>query len=266
MEGLLISIGWLSQIFTPASPEVMPLLRIIVGFTLITVLSCSGNTGTSRPIPPPTSPPAPQTSPPIIVRLSEESTTGKSPEESEIRNIDFRNFTFPQLPSGKCSAKWIRLTDGRYDAPEVLGPHRIPSKDCWSVVFEKASYGDVTGDGREEAFVILFAELGGNSSYEDVFVYTLKQNEPRLIWRFMTGDRANGGLRSIFADKGDLVLELYGVGTAIGKNLEGTDDVGACCPKHYTISHYKFNGRQFSKDGTVEVLPNPSETTKYVDH
>ncbi len=134
----------------------------------------------------------------------------------------------------------------------------IPLFDCWSVGLGPITYGDVTGDGEEEALVELYAEAGGTEASEDVYIYTQQGGNPVLLWKFATGDRADGGLRRIAAENGELVVELFGVGTAIQKKLYGTEDVGACCPKHFTRTKYKWVAPQFQQDGPEEVFPNPS--------
>jgi hypothetical protein len=174
---------------------------------------------------------------------------------SLIRQIDFANFSFPELPSKKCSKKVIDLTNGRYDAPEHL--KKLPSADCWSVVFTGVDYGDVTGDNEEEAIVKLYAELGGNSSYSDVYIYSLVNKQPTMLWKFMTGDRADGGLKRIYSEAGKLVVELFGIDTNI-EHLESSEDVADCCPKHFTKTKYKWDGKRFQQDGKEEVLPIPS--------
>jgi hypothetical protein len=184
---------------------------------------------------------------------------------SPIRKVDFSNFTFPKLPSGKCSMQRIHLINGRYDHPDAP-LDRVPPKggsiDCWSVVLTSTNFGDVTGDGGEEAVVTLYAELGGNSSYSDVFIYTLVDRHPVLLWKFMTGDRADGGLRRIYSENGELVIELYGVNTIAGKQLDSSEGVGSCCPKHYTRTRYKWDGKHFEQVGKEEVFPNPSGSTE----
>jgi hypothetical protein len=186
-----------------------------------------------------------------------EPRANKSQPKSPIHQIDFKNFTYPKLPTGKCSMSEVRLINGRYDAPaDVAGKH--PAVDCWSVVLGAVTYGDVTGDGEEEAIVELYAEAGGTEASEDVYIYTLKGGNAELLWKFATGDRAEGGLRRIAAENGELIVELFGVGTAIGKKLYGTEDVGACCPKHFTRSKYRWVGTQFQQDGSEEVFENPS--------
>lgn len=183
--------------------------------------------------------------------------SNKSQPKSPIRQIDFKNFSYPKLPTGKCSMNEVRLINGRYNAPESIAG-KIPSVDCWSVALGLITYGDVTGDGEEEAIVELYAERGGTEASEDVYIYTLQGGNPVVLWKFETGDRADGGPRRIAAENGELVVELFGVGTTIGKKLYGTEDVGACCPKHFTRTKYKWDGTQFQQDGSQEVFENPS--------
>lgn len=195
------------------------------------------------------------------------ASASTTPEQSEprnnespkapIRQVDFKNFTYPKLPTGKCSMNEVHLTNGKYKAPETV-PRKIPSVDCWSVVIGPVTYGDVTGDGEEDAIIDLYAELGGTEGSQDVYIYTLQRGNPLLLWKFATGDRADGGPRGVYAENGKLVVELFGVGTTIGKRLYGTEDVGACCPKHFTRTKYKWVGSKFQRDGPEEVFPNPS--------
>jgi hypothetical protein len=190
---------------------------------------------------------------------SPSSPPAKPAPDSPIRRIDFANFTFPKLASKKCNARSITLHDGRYDAPEDRVPRKLPSVDCWSVALGSVTYGDVTGDDQEEAIVMLYAELGGTEGAQDVFVYGLDGGKPRVLWKFVTGDRADGGPRRIYAENGELVIELFGVGAAIGKKLYGTEEgVAACCPKHFTRSRYRWAGERFQQTGKQEVFPNPS--------
>jgi len=190
----------------------------------------------------------------------------KTTPNSPIRRFDFANFTFPKLPSKKCNAPAIRLHEGEYNAPEDRVPRKLPSVDCWSVSLGSVNYGDVTGDDEEEAIVMLYAELGGTEGSQDVFVYGLDRGKPRLLWKFATGDRADGGPRRIYTENGELVVELYGVGAAIGKKLYGTEEgVGACCPRHFTRTRYRWAGGRFQPIGKQEVLPNPSESSELVE-
>ncbi len=171
-----------------------------------------------------------------------------------IRDIDFKNFTYPKLPTGKCSMRTVRLTNGKYEASERRVPRRVPSNDCWSVTMGPVVYGDVTGDGREEAIVVLYAERGGTESSNDVFIYTLKHVKPALLWEFTTGDRAEGGLIKLYAQNGKLVVELAGQNKFVGGNLYGGDCTGACRPPFFTRTTYQWTRGEFRRRG-FENLP-----------
>jgi len=212
---------------------------------VVTAAACNGSSGSAATTGASTTP------------NRSEPTSNKSQPKSPIRQIDFNNFTYPKLPTGKCSMNQVHLTNGRYDAPKSIAG-KLPSVDCWSVELGAITYGDVTGDGEEEAIIELYAERGGTEASEDVFIYTMRDGNPVLLWKFETGDRADGGPRRIAAENGELVVDLYGVGAEIGKKLYGTEGVGACCPKHFTRTRYRWVGTQFQQDGLQEVFENPS--------
>ena len=174
-----------------------------------------------------------------------------------IRDIDFRNFSYPSLPTGKCSMNSLRVRNGKYGSTKNFSPGRTPEGGCWAVDVAPVEYGDVTGDGREEAVVELCAEVGGTSSSSDVFIYTLKNAKPVLLWKFATGDRADGGLRRIYAENGQLVVELAGKDKIIGGDLYAPDgtSTGACCPTVFTRTKYRWIRGRFVRSGEPEVQP-----------
>ena len=118
-------------------------------------------------------------------------------------------------------------------------------------------YGDVTGDGQEEAIVVLYAEGGGNESSNDIFIYSLKSRRPVLLWKFTTGDRAEGGLINVNAQGGKLVLELAGKNKFVGTNYYRDDGTsgGLCCPTLVTRSKYQWVRGKFRRYGRLDILP-----------
>jgi hypothetical protein len=118
------------------------------------------------------------------------------------------------------------------------------------------TYGDVTGDGVEEAMVRLGIHTGGSSMPNCLYIYTLKGKRPKLLWAFVTGDRADGGLHSIYAEGGQLIVELYGRGARIGGKLYGTEDAPACCAKSVTRTRYQRRGSKFRPVAKSKVFPN----------
>src|SRR5436309_442423 len=62
-----------------------------------------------------------------------------------------------------------------------------------------------------------------------------------LLWGFLTGDRADGGLRHIAAENGCLTIELYGKDTRIGGKLFGSEPgLADCCAMSVTRTNYRW--------------------------
>ncbi len=182
---------------------------------------------------------------PLAELLSNENTLTASP----IGQIDFKNFTYP-FPRGWQDAdnKEFMLEDGKRPiSKERIGISHITTK-----------YGDATGDGVDEAFVILKIETGGGSIPQIVYVFKYKEDEPELIWHFRTGDRADGGLKNIFTENGGISVELFGqdryiLGEVETMRIDG-DIEQLCCPTHFTRSNYKWNGSHFILQGRRETF------------
>ena len=119
------------------------------------------------------------------------------------------------------------------------------------------NYGDVTGDGIEEAMMMLGIESRGSAIPEIVYIFGLKNRKPILLWSFETGDRADGGLRQVYADHGNLIVELFGKDRVLGKDLYRGDE-GLCCPSSFTRARYEWRGSKFRLKGIPEVLANPA--------
>jgi hypothetical protein len=175
----------------------------------------------------------------LIVAAATPTTSPTPPEP--IRLIDFNYVAFPNYPvyiGDRVKKKYVTLKPGD-GGPALL------------------NYGDVTGDGAEEAMMMLGIETRGSAIPEIVYIFTLQNTRPKLLWSFETGDRADGGFRNAYADHGELVVELYGKNRVIGSNLY-LDDEAACCPSSFTRARYRWDGIKFQLAGTPEVLPNPS--------
>jgi len=70
-------------------------------------------------------------------------------------------------------------------------------------------YGDLTGDGREEAVVVLWIVTSGTARDGVVFVYTLSTGRPKRLFAFETGDRWDYGYHNAFINNGELIVERY---------------------------------------------------------
>ena len=122
----------------------------------------------------------------------------------------------------------------------------------------------MTGDGIEEAFVRIGIQAGGSGMPNDVYIYTIKGNRPKLLWSFETGDRADGGFRRIYSENGKLVVELYGKGTRVNGRLSGAENAPACCAASVTRTRYQWNGTRFLQGGKPEIFENPAKNSSPV--
>ena len=183
---------------------------------------------------------------------------------SPIGNFDFKNYTYElprgwQNPDGTAD---ITLTNGRI-APIQGKPNREEMTDEEKAENRQArrigmsyvttKFLDVTGDGQDEAVVILKVETAGSAIPQIVYIFTWKDGKPELLWPFRTGDRADGGLKDIRFENGVLVIELYGQDRfELGQTETGKitgDEEQLCCPTHWTRSFYKWNGKNFLMQG-----------------
>lgn len=163
---------------------------------------------------------------------------------SPIGKFDFKNFTY-ELPRGwqDADGKEAILENGlRRTTEEKIGLLYITTK-----------FFDVTGDGQDEAAVILKINTGGGAIPQIVYVFEWKNEKPELIWQFRTGDRADGGLKSLAAENGEFVVEIYGQDRFILGEVETSKITGdieqLCCPTHFTRNRYKWNGKDFLLQG-----------------
>jgi hypothetical protein len=182
---------------------------------------------------------------------------------SPIGSFDFNNFTYPlprgwQNPDGTTD---FTLTGGKIAAVEgtfsddMSDQEKADARQSRRIgmSYVTTKYLDVTGDGEDEAVVVVKIETGGNAIPQIVYVFGWKDDMPHLIWHFRTGDRADGGLKDVRVENGLVVVDLYGQDRFIFGQTEtgriSSDVVQLCCPTHFTRSTYKWNGTSFSLQG-----------------
>ena len=197
--------------------------------------------------------------PVLAVVLFFSQTTFAQRRNSPIRSVDFANFTYPSkgadLTDSSKAAKGNAYTLRQGELPPKFGA-RNQLLNVW-LKFGSVVYGDLTGDGHEEAIVNLSWVTGGSAMPSLIYVYTLRKGRPKLLWAFETGDRADGGLKAVYAANGELVLELYGKDKIIGRDLYADDGTknGDCCPTFFTRTRYLWRGGHFVRHGQAELFP-----------
>lgn len=188
-----------------------------------------------------------ETTPVASVTPAPPTPTPEPTTASPIGKIDFRNYTYP-LPRGwQDETREITLENGKAPVSLKEDERKIGAR------YVKKQFGDVTGDGQDEAFVVIKLETGGSAIPQMVYIFEWQNDKPEIVWYFRTGDRADGGLKDLRAENGELVVELYGQDRYIYGDVETLKIVGdeeqLCCPTHFTRNRYKLTNGRFIMQG-----------------
>ncbi len=243
-------------------------LVFIFLFSLVLFFGCGSRLGSNTAVEPqeqlpsvatPNASPSPSSTPSIPNPQSELLDNRNKTTSSPLGTFDFKNYTYElprgwQNPDGSID---ITLMNGKIapierDVTDDMDPESKADAKAQrriGMTYVTAKYLDVTGDGEDEALVVLKIETGGGAFPQIVYVFTWKDGKPELIWPFRTGDRADGGLKDLRSENGELVVELYGQDRFIlGQTETGKitgDEEQLCCPTFFTRSFYKWNGKNF---------------------
>ena len=144
--------------------------------------------------------------------------------QADIRKVDFKNFTYPALCISE-KPENVTVKNGEFSKEKQEDGY---VDRFYYKVFDFA-YGDLTGDGKDEAIVLGVCNTGGTGNFSEGFIYSMKGTKPALIGRIPGGDRAEGGLRETRVENGLLVVE---------SNDPGPDG-GSCCPQVIVTNRYR---------------------------
>ena len=176
-------------------------------------------------------------------------------QSAGIRAADFANYSY-SAAAVYTNRKTFTLKDGMYEGLLIPGC-KGSALDCHEPVSLVAqTYGDVTRDGVEEAMVVLTESIRGSAIPYYIYVFGIEKKRPKLLWAVATGDRAEGGLRKVYSENGELVIELYGNGARVNGNVFAGDGNGACCPLSITRTRYRWKENRFVQQGKSEIFPS----------
>lgn len=160
---------------------------------------------------------------------------------TSIRSVDFQNRTYDNTDAGA-----ITVVNG--EAEIEIDPE-MPDMHGWFNVGAPV-YGDIDGDGAEEAIVITSFNGGGTGTFTSGEVYALREGQGVVkLGEIPGGDRGDGGLDDIRIEGGKILVD---------RNLS-TEDDGACCPSKLTKEVWTWNGSAFVEDEAArQTVDNPN--------
>ena len=178
----------------------------------------------------------------LSVAFGQEFSQRRTPADNsanDIRQIDFKNFTFTRQKGEEA----IQFRDGKYvgDSNRKYDLMRI-------------AYGDLTGDGNEEAIVLLRGrKTPASRILDEVFIYSLKNKRAALLTN-LEGEK-----------RGDYILSIGSLGSnfrvennvlIIDQAVALEDDNDYIPTRFYTIK-YRLNGRRMIEVERTELKPIP---------
>ncbi len=172
-----------------------------------------------------------------------------SPKTTEIRKVDFRNFSFSwyehrhSIPS---TWRWFSSLPKSH-IPVANGVHHFNKRGQNEyhrrrVSVSSVTYGDLDGDGIEEAAVDLNYSTGGTANWDYLYVYKLVRDQPTLLAILQSGPRGDGGLIRTAIQDDLLVLDF----------ADPDRRVGDCCSEGYIRVHYRWRDGAFVEEGPRE--------------
>lgn len=180
----------------------------------------------------------------LLVLICSAVVCGAAPQS--IRDIDWKNFSYPLLEAGGVpgevrwmapgARKTVALRNGKYVVPDDC---RDDIPHCPLVTFDSVSYGDITGLKSTVAAAVLTYHSGGTANWQYVYVFVLESGRPRLLAWLRTGSRADQGLRDVSMSGGDLVLAVN----------DPEKQQGDCCSAGTITTRFRWVGSSFSASG-----------------
>ena len=172
------------------------------------------------------------------------------PSKSEIKSIDFSNFSFPID-----SDKQVKLKNGRFESEDEHCSNQYS--------LESINYADFTEDGENDALVNLskLTACGSSATSNYFYIYANQRKSPKLVWRLNTGVQAYGGLKEFRVDNKDLILELYGRTKITGTKAEVDDSEVSpeCCPREFTRFRFSWKENNLEQQ-LAETFPYSKES------
>jgi hypothetical protein len=161
----------------------------------------------------------------------------------DIHRVDFQNFSYTP------DCVMVDGEPGGTVLPVRNGSYRLEQEDN-HIIFGVLSvrYGDLDGDGRDEAAVVTHCNLGGSGQFTEGMVFAMRSGQPVLIGRVEGGDRAYGGIESLSIEDGRLLVGRF-----------ATDDGPACCPEYIETTAMRWDGKRLVQDGASTRRPAPVE-------
>ncbi len=167
-------------------------------------------------------------------------------DSSSIKDVDFLNFTYP---SSLCSKQiagigtLVKVSKGEFQSDKVY----------FGLANNNVLYGDINGDGRDEAIVhVACGEFTANFGYSEIFIYAIKDGQAKLLAEL--NDEGMGRDLALYYPKGDIWrITDNGVKVRNGNLSIARFEGGShAAPEYIVTLNYHLNGTSLTLSGKPE--------------
>jgi hypothetical protein len=175
------------------------------------------------------------------------TASGATEAPADIRTVDFGGVA----PPGSACAEGLRFTP---PAAIPVDRGRSPVLDIGRFtqleVDPDVAYGDLDGDGDDEAAVHVACNYGANAAEDTVHVWTLSRGRPVHVASLTEPPRSvTGPLPPAVAD---VAIEAGRVEVTWTRYADGDPN---CCPSGLTIVGYELDGDRLARVGRAVTRP-----------
>ena len=170
------------------------------------------------------------------------SRTGPNCEFAKCTDKVVRRLTLDIVKNGTYKLlayeKTVILRDGTFEgipAPDTASALRV------SIYKDKVAYGDLDGDGAEDAAVIITSTGGGSGNFRELAVLKNDNGAPKHIAGGILGDRVI--INSVVIGGGVITIDMV---------VQGPND-GLCCPTLKKLKKFKLSGSKLIEMSDIDT-------------
>ena len=177
----------------------------------------------------------------VLIAAFAFAAQAQTKKSSGIRSVDFRNLSYPFVYGDE--EMTAKLRNGKFKLADVDGMVYVNKNDV--------AYGDVNGDGIEDAVVRLRLTTGASLRDFEIQAYTLEKGKAKLLAR-LNMDKATEGYEGCVCCSGERLKSRNG--HVIFEVL--TDGEIILSGKNITTFDYKLSGDKLILSGKPTKRPN----------
>lgn len=155
---------------------------------------------------------------------SDNSKNADVSADDSIKQIDFKNFSYPWCSKIARLKDTVTLKDGKAKIIKKNGEFvsnftkediQKSNVDDIEYTIDDIYYGDVNSDNVTDAFVSISTHAYYGEWYRSdttcSYIYTMKENKPKLIWQYNYGENKYSAARKIEFNKAqnEIIVEMY---------------------------------------------------------